>query len=368
MNTTSTTTRRGFTLIELLVVVAIIALLIGLLLPTISRARVAAQSVQSLSNLRGHAQTQSVYALDFDDSLINALHPEIDFNPSVINLSGLRWFDVVNTLQLASTRRFAFDEPGEYRGEFFGTVWASLLSGYLSGKANNRVLENQWHPADLNLLEIRDAVINDEIAQNDADDQGLKNTLVPTSYFYSPTAFFDPERYARGSGSTAWGGRRATAETSNNNPITANARRMRLADIATPSNKVMLWERQDYRSLVREESQLINRRNGLRADRTRATGRASWHNPSAQVGVATSDGSVTTVIMRELYDRWFALESDTTEAFGPMDRDLWQPGDADLGTGLADMENGSAEAGTAGIYAAWFWSTRDGVRGRDIFR
>lgn len=59
-------TRGAFTLIELLVVIAIIAILIGILMPSLSAARQSAQAGKCLANLRSIAQSSVLY-LDRSD-------------------------------------------------------------------------------------------------------------------------------------------------------------------------------------------------------------------------------------------------------------------------------------------------------------
>ena len=63
---------KGFTLIELLVVIAIIALLVSILLPSLSKAKELAKRTVCMSNLRSIGSASHMYLSEYDGKYYEA--------------------------------------------------------------------------------------------------------------------------------------------------------------------------------------------------------------------------------------------------------------------------------------------------------
>lgn len=111
-------TGRAFTLIELLVVIAIIALLISILLPSLSRARGQAKSAVCLSHMRGTAQAILIFAGSHRD----------------------RFQLATDEVGLASTdpkrNKFAYSRGFEAQGELLGWPVALAQAAKIEYKTN----------------------------------------------------------------------------------------------------------------------------------------------------------------------------------------------------------------------------------------
>lgn len=89
--------REKFTLIELLVVIAIIAILAGMLLPALNRARASAKSINCTSNLKQIGTIHHLYANDNDDIIIGSICDWWIPSVGLTNPNRPRWFYFVGT-------------------------------------------------------------------------------------------------------------------------------------------------------------------------------------------------------------------------------------------------------------------------------
>ncbi|MEM6458916.1 MAG: DUF1559 domain-containing protein [Planctomycetota bacterium] len=116
----------GFTLIELLVVIGIIALLIGILLPVLGRAREAAKAAICMSNMRQLALATTAYAFDSDQKLPQPHQETGGYNDEIAGQ--MLWFNAIDYyLQQAAKDYDAGDtDERNYRRFKQDPVWLDL--------------------------------------------------------------------------------------------------------------------------------------------------------------------------------------------------------------------------------------------------
>jgi prepilin-type N-terminal cleavage/methylation domain-containing protein len=196
MRKTPSGARIGFTLIELLVVVAIIALLISILLPSLARAREQAKITKCLANLHGIMQTTQLYFNEHND----------DF-PFIVRTQG-GWIGICT---------WAYG--GKTADDYWKTYAGGTMYNPVEDRPFNRIMLNQKPESDLkvagNLVFKRTEMPQFQCPSDKLCNQRRYNSggqkvehssydEVGTSYHYNLAAIMDMNDWDMGANGPYW--------------------------------------------------------------------------------------------------------------------------------------------------------------------
>jgi hypothetical protein len=280
-------------------------------------------------NVKSLSTSLQTYGADYKDQCLNPFNPTTNYG-GVAGAADPNWMSVPVPGRPGYV--WPFNDSG-YQTEMFSFHWASLMMNYINPQDLRSPV--QFNPADTTVI---------QRFRNDFDASlpiNLSEYIWDGSYMYSPTFWFNPERYN--------GATRGSITAPNQLSGVRSVRYNKYSEVIYPTAKVMINERFDTKSAKRPGANLP----------------PQWNNPIALPNCGFADGSGSDVKMSDLHA--LANSSD------PLISNVYKPTNPNwnLPTSLLttfNMQNDGFENGQNGTtaYPAFFWGTRNGIKGKDI--